>query len=108
MTAGHIVTIRRGRTISSRSSGLRKVRFREQLMNAHVLKSFIASSGLAAFIAAAVDTNGFYLPMDRGGRAWDTAAIAERAKRLPECRPAERDPEGHWGKIAAGLQLGLR
>jgi hypothetical protein len=37
-----------------------------------------------------------------------TPAEISNAKTNPECRPAEFDPDGHWGPVVAGLQLGLR
>jgi hypothetical protein len=30
------------------------------------------------------------------------------AEQLPEARPAEQDPEGHWGEVAHGLQVSFR
>src|SRR5208283_3792745 len=77
-------------------------------MSPRLLKTLAALTGVAVFTAGADDTNVFYIPLDRSGQFRDAAAVAESAKRRPEGRPAELDPEGHWGKIAAGLQLGLR
>ncbi len=30
------------------------------------------------------------------------------ARRSPECRPADEDPEGHWGQPGGGMQLSVR
>lgn len=68
-------------------------------------------------IAAAVfasDTNAIYLPIDPRGYVGETARIKayaeqiEAAKGRPESRPAQLDPEGHWGKVTAGMQLSIR
>lgn len=60
------------------------------------------------------ETNVVYLPLDvvaHVGRNANERAYAEQmeaAKSSPESRPAELDPEGHWGAIVCGFQLGIR
>jgi hypothetical protein len=55
-----------------------------------------------------------YLPVDRNLYVGDDAAAnayagqLEAAKHSSECRPAELDPEGHWGPVYSGYQLSLR
>jgi hypothetical protein len=76
--------------------------------------TFLAVACVAAATALASDTNILYLPLDLRDHIGDAAVAAayeqqlEAARHSPECRSAELDPEGHWGGIAAGLQLGVR
>lgn len=76
------------------------------------LPSLLAT--LAALTSALADTNVIYFFVDsRGAMGYEAKARAyerqmEAAKMLPECRPAELDPQGHWGEISAGLQLSAR
>jgi len=59
-------------------------------------------------------TNAIYVPLEPGVPLSDAVrrrayeAQLELAKNLPESRPAELDPEGNWGPLASGLQLGIR
>lgn len=34
--------------------------------------------------------------------------IMDAAIKAGECRPAEQDPEGHWGEVVGGFQLSIR
>lgn len=69
---------------------------------------------LFARTAFAAETNVYFLPVDRRayfGEKAKARAYAEQleaAKNSPESRPAELDPEGHWGAIVSGFQLGIR
>lgn len=42
-----------------------------------------------------------------GERVVDTRRV-QQAEKCSESRPAEQDPEGHWGKVVDGFQLSLR
>jgi len=77
--------------------------------------SALAFVGLTlAGITYAQDTNVYYLPFDPKAYFGVQAKASARqeqlefAKRLPECRPAELDPDGHWGAVICGFQMGLR
>ena len=65
-------------------------------------------------ITSANGTNVVYLPYERmiafGEDAQERALekAMEMAKNLPECRPAELDPEGNWGQIVSGFQMSIR
>jgi hypothetical protein len=67
-----------------------------------------------ALSAFAEETNVIYLPVDPKGYFGEAAKARahveqmEAVKGRPECRPAEADPEGHWGAPTAGLQLSIR
>ncbi len=52
------------------------------------------------------DSGGLFF-FRQGVPAVGTNKIAE-AMRLRESRPADQDPEGHWGAVDSGLQLSLR
>lgn len=78
----------------------------------------LAALGLPA-ATPAPDTNVIYLPVPprfllaaparvRQVETQELEAEIERCKNLPECRPAELDPAGHWGPVCAGLQLSAR
>jgi len=61
----------------------------------------------------ATDTNIYYLPLDPRAylgltRPPENPQQVEAARRAPESRPAELDPEGHWGTITSGFQMGIR
>ena len=68
----------------------------------------VASSSIA------IDTNIIYVPLESGVPLSEAAKISayerqlDLAKNSPESRPAELDPEGHWGAIASGLQVSIR
>jgi len=59
------------------------------------------------------NTNEVYLPQASNPGFSDVAylksknLIEEAAIKAGECRPAELDPEGHWGTVTAGFQLSL-
>ncbi len=56
-------------------------------------------------------TNSFFLTDERTDLSKPlvpTEQQVERCKLAPECRPAERDPEGHWGTPVEGFRLSLR
>ncbi len=63
----------------------------------------------------AADLHPFYLMKDNGGIAMNANGKVqanpydiEQAKQAKDCRPADLDPEGNWGFITEGMQLGLR
>jgi hypothetical protein len=64
--------------------------------------------------ALAIETNTVYLRPEGGvplsGEASTNAYEMQgnEAKDLPESRPAELDPDGHWGAISSDLQLSIR
>src|ERR1035438_8320956 len=81
------------------------------------VRTTLSLSAATLSIAVAVfagDTNVIYLPVDPRGYVGETARIkayaeqTEAAKGRPESRPAELDPEGHWGTVTAGVQLSIR
>ena len=76
----------------------------------NVSTQLLLAVGLALFASA--DTNKFYVTdtaqTHYGGKVTITQEQIERAKHAPESRPAERDPEGHWGLVSEGFQLSLR
>lgn len=51
--------------------------------------------------------DGFLFWYNHNGRVIATKKIKE-AENSKECRPADEDPEGHWGTPSKGLQLSLR
>jgi hypothetical protein len=51
--------------------------------------------------------NGRLFWYKKGERLVETRVI-EEAQKSQESRPAERDPEGHWGAATNGFQLSLR
>jgi hypothetical protein len=57
-------------------------------------------------------TNKFFITDDPAGHNGDRIVFSpqqiEAAKHAPECRPAEQDPEGHWGTNTEGFQVSLR
>jgi len=65
---------------------------------------------------SAQDTNNAFWPQESGRELWQTEKEAEElnaqarsaAFSSGECRPAESDPEGHWGPIVYGLTLSIR
>jgi hypothetical protein len=65
-------------------------------------------------LGRAADTNVIYLPVERRAAMGESAKLRQleeltkRAQGLPECRPAELDPAGHWGPVSGGLQLSAR
>jgi hypothetical protein len=52
--------------------------------------------------------NGFLFWYKPSGERLINLKKIEEAKKLPECRPAQQDAEGHWGLITNGFQLSLR
>jgi hypothetical protein len=64
--------------------------------------------------AVASETNVVYLPYEQASYFGEEIKVAaykravKAARDLPECKPAEFDPEGHWGEIEAGLQMSIR
>jgi len=74
-----------------------------------LLTALILSTSLAGVFGA---TNQFYLTDDFVTHHGDTLPFTpeqiEKAKHAPECRPAEQDPEGHWGQPTEGFQLSIR
>lgn len=68
---------------------------------------------LAASLAGAfAQTNQFYLTDESETHYGDTLSFSpeqiEKAKHATESRPAEQDPEGHWGPATEGFQLSIR
>jgi hypothetical protein len=59
-----------------------------------------------------VPINIYVTDRDTVFRSSDGAMVLKRsveeAMKSPECRPAEQDPEGHWGAPTNGFQLSLR
>ena len=74
-----------------------------------LLIAFLTSATVAGLPA---DTNQFYLIDDFVTHYGDTLPFTpehiEKAKHSKECRPADQDPEGHWGQVAEGFQLSVR
>jgi len=72
----------------------------------------IALVWLASVAGLLADTNQFYLTDDFVTHYGDslpfTAKHIEMAKHAKECRPADQDPEGHWGPVTEGFQLSVR
>jgi hypothetical protein len=66
----------------------------------------------ASLMGALGDTNQFYLTDDFVTHYGDslpfTPEQVEAARHAKECRPAEQDPEGHWGEATEGFQLSIR
>jgi hypothetical protein len=66
--------------------------------------------------ACSQDTNNIYLPEENGQSLYQAEGAnselnkhaREAAIRAGECRPAELDPDGHWGALIGGLQLSIR
>lgn len=52
--------------------------------------------------------NGFLFSYKPSGERVVNLRKIEEGKRLRECRPAEEDPDGHWGQATNGFQLSLR
>lgn len=77
------------------------------------LRVSVAALAIAGAVFAS-DTNVTYLPVDPRGYVGNTARVKayaeqmEAAKGRPESRPAELDPEGHWGTVTAGVQISIR
>jgi len=92
-----------------------------------LMKTFMST--VLCFLAAASyalcqDTNAVFLPEDNEAQpvAWEIygkptnvpAMSPEYQKEVDaaisagECRPAELDPEGHWGSVVFGSQLSIR
>ena len=74
-----------------------------------LLTALILSTSLATVLA---ETNQFYLTDDFVTHYGDTLPFTpeqiESAKHAKDCRPAEQDPEGHWGQPTEGFQLSIR
>ena len=58
------------------------------------------------------ETNQFYITDDFVTHQGDTLPFTpehiEKARHTKECRPAQQDPEGHWGPVTEGFQLSIR
>jgi hypothetical protein len=74
-------------------------------MNARILSLVVIGAFHAATAKAGYGTNSFFVTIDTWGV---TPAAIEQAKTNSECRPAEEDAAGHWGRIAEGYQLSIR
>lgn len=65
-----------------------------------------------SLVQIVADTNQFYLTDDFTTHYGDTLPFTpeqiEKAKHAKECRPADQDPEGHWGSVTEGFQLSIR
>jgi hypothetical protein len=73
-----------------------------------LLTALVFSTSLVGGFA---QTNQFYIT-DEGKGSVPNAPFSpeqiEKAKHAKDSRPAEDDPEGHWGAVAEGFQLSLR
>jgi hypothetical protein len=68
---------------------------------------------LLALLAASAQTNRFYvtdesMPHHEPKTVVFSPQQIEKAKRAKESRPADEDPEGHWGAPSQGYQLSIR
>lgn len=77
------------------------------------MKSLLVVLPLATCLvgSACAQTNQFYITDERKTSYEDTPFSPEqieRAKSAKESRPAQEDPEGHWGPVQEGFQLSLR
>lgn len=52
--------------------------------------------------------NGFLFSYKQSGEKVVSINKIREAEHLPECHPAEDDPDGHWGLATNGFQLSLR
>jgi hypothetical protein len=72
---------------------------------------FLALVFSTSLVGMAAQTNQFYVTDEGNGPIpqppFSTAQI-EKARQDSGCRPAENDPEGHWGPVEEGFQLSLR
>jgi hypothetical protein len=85
-------------------------------MDSAFMKTIIAVAVILTFFGniRAQDTNTIFLTVDSkayfGEGAISNAYVgqAEAATGLPESRPSELDPEGHWGGAVGGFQMSIR
>lgn len=84
-------------------------------MKTAIMKLASAIVGLTACLSAtAAATNALFLPVDAkpfgslAANAEYNAREQTNAIRSGECKPADQDPEGHWGKVVNGFQLSIR
>jgi hypothetical protein len=78
-----------------------------------LLSIAVVSTGQELIITNCFPTNLFLTDENRlfsykKGQRFVEAKRIEEAQKSKESRPAEQDPEGHWGKVVDGLQLSLR
>jgi hypothetical protein len=81
-------------------------------MNNLKIRSILASYAICCFTGLG-QTNRFFITDElsnhqSNGSVTCSSAQMEAAKHAPECRPAEDDPEGHWGTNTEGFQVSLR
>lgn len=70
-------------------------------------KLFVVSLLSVAFFASrSQDTNVSFLPENYGFEPYQQ--VVEKAIKAGECRPAEQDPDGHWGRVNYGFQMSIR
>ena len=74
-----------------------------------LLTTLILSTSLVGVLA---QTNRFYITDESRTHHGDTIAFSagqiEKAQHAKDSRPAEDDPEGHWGTVSEGFQLSIR
>ena len=73
--------------------------------------SLLADSSRPEMMRLSSITNAIFLTEDGDGMLMSGFVSLESFQRdlqSPECRPAASDPEGHWGDVVEGFQVGIR